>query len=147
MFILTIYTRKVKYLVFLSVYTPNNILGVVSPHPDAVDVCDKSDTQLGTHITVTEERKLEMLDCRRNFYSAPQCSHCKRCTSYGNSVRLSVTCRYCVKTTARSTVQFARSGSKMCLVFCKPKNMPQGRPLPPKILARTDLPPPDSSES
>jgi len=25
-----------------------------------------------------------------NFYSAPQCSHCKRCTSYGNSVRLSV---------------------------------------------------------
>ena len=24
------------------------------------------------------------------FYSAPQCSHCKRCTSYGNSVRLSV---------------------------------------------------------
>ena len=43
-----------------------------------------------------------------NFYSAPQCSHCKRCTSYGNSVRLSVrlsvTRRYCVKTTARSTV-------------------------------------------
>jgi len=25
-----------------------------------------------------------------SFYSAPQCSHCKRCTSYGNSVRLSV---------------------------------------------------------
>jgi len=24
------------------------------------------------------------------FYSAPQCSHCKRCTSYGNSVRPSV---------------------------------------------------------
>ena len=24
------------------------------------------------------------------FYSAPQCSHCKRCTSYGISVRLSV---------------------------------------------------------
>jgi len=24
------------------------------------------------------------------FYSAPQCSHCKRCTSYSNSVRLSV---------------------------------------------------------
>ena len=24
------------------------------------------------------------------FYSAPQCSHCKLCTSYGNSVRLSV---------------------------------------------------------
>ena len=59
------------------------------------------------------------------FYSAPQCWHCKRCTSYGNSVRLSVrlfvclsaTRRYCVKTTARSTVQFAMSGSKMCLVL------------------------------
>jgi len=25
------------------------------------------------------------------FYSAPQCSHCKRCTSYGISVRLSAT--------------------------------------------------------
>jgi len=38
-------------------------------------------------------------------------SHCKRCTSYGNSVRpsdnLSVKRRYCIKTTARSTVQFA----------------------------------------
>ena len=56
-----------------------------------------------------------------NFYSAPQCSHCERCTSYGNSVRLSVclsvTRRYCVKTTARSTVQFALSDSKMCLVL------------------------------
>ena len=58
------------------------------------------------------------------FYSVPQSSHCKRCTSYSNSVRLSVrlsvpsvTRRYCVKTTARSTVLFALSGSKMCLVF------------------------------
>jgi len=25
-----------------------------------------------------------------HFYSMPQCSHCKHCTSYGNSVRLSV---------------------------------------------------------
>jgi len=25
-----------------------------------------------------------------NVYSAPQCSHCNRCTSYGISVRLSV---------------------------------------------------------
>jgi len=31
------------------------------------------------------------------------------------SVRLTVTRRYCVKTTARSTVQFALSDSKMCL--------------------------------
>ena len=33
------------------------------------------------------------------------------------SVRLSVTRRYCVKTTARSTVQFAPLDSKMCLVL------------------------------
>ena len=58
-----------------------------------------------------------------------QCSHCKRCISYSNSVcpsvpppvclsvRLSVTRRYCVKTTARSTVQFALLDSKMCLVL------------------------------
>jgi len=53
------------------------------------------------------------------FYSAPQCSHCKRCISYTAipSVRLSVTRRYCVKTTARSTVQFALLDSKMCLVL------------------------------
>jgi len=52
-------------------------------------------------------------------YSAPQCSHCKRCISYSNSVslRLSVTRRYSVKTTARSTVQFALLDSKMCLVL------------------------------
>ena len=33
------------------------------------------------------------------------------------SVSLSVTRRYCVKTTARSKVQFALSDSKMCLVW------------------------------
>jgi len=33
------------------------------------------------------------------------------------SVCLSVTRRYCVKTTARSTVQFAPLDSKMCLVL------------------------------
>jgi len=52
-----------------------------------------------------------------SFYSAPQCSYCKCCTSYGNSVRPSVTRRYCVKTTASSMVQFALSDSKMCLIF------------------------------
>ena len=56
-----------------------------------------------------------------HFYSAPQCSHCKRCISYSNSVcpsvRLSVTRRYYVKTTALSTVQFALLDSKMCLVL------------------------------
>ena len=56
------------------------------------------------------------------FYSAPQCSHCKRCTSYSNSIRLSVRLSVClshagIKTTARSTVQFALLDSKMCLVL------------------------------
>ena len=39
------------------------------------------------------------------------------CLSVRLSVRLSVTRRYCIKTTARSTVQFALSHSKMCLVL------------------------------
>ena len=39
------------------------------------------------------------------------------CLSVRPSVRPSVTRRYCVKTTARSTVQFAPSDSKMCLVL------------------------------
>ena len=63
------------------------------------------------------------------------------------SVHPSVTRRYCVKTMARSTVQFALSDSKMCLVLYKPKSIPHGRPLPPEIFAWTDLRPPDSSES
>jgi len=36
---------------------------------------------------------------------------------FRQSARPSVTRRYCVKTTARSTMQFALSDSKMCLVF------------------------------
>jgi len=62
------------------------------------------------------------------------------------SVRLSVTRQYCVKTTAHSTVQFALSESKMCLVFEKPKNIPEGQPFPPAILAQTATLPPESSE-
>jgi len=58
----------------------------------------------------------------------------------------SVTCQYCVKMTASSMVQSALSDSKMCLVFQKPKNIPEGRPLPPEIVAQTDPPPPKSSE-
>jgi len=42
------------------------------------------------------------------------------------SVCPSVTRRYCVKTTARSTVQFALSDSKMCLVLKKPKKYSRG---------------------
>jgi len=59
------------------------------------------------------------------FLQRAQCSHCKRCISYSNSVCpsvgrsvcLAVTRQYCVKTTARSTVQFALLDSKMCLVL------------------------------
>jgi len=53
------------------------------------------------------------------FYSAPQCSHASNSVrpSVCPSVRLSVTRRYCVKTTARSTVQLALLDSKMCLVL------------------------------
>jgi len=44
--------------------------------------------QLTHAITHTRPNVKTARTCR--FYSAPQCSHCKRCTSYGNSVRLSV---------------------------------------------------------
>jgi len=86
-----------------------------------------------------------------SFYSAPQCSHCKRCTSYGNSVcmsvRPSVTRRYCVKTTARCTVHFALSDSKMCLVLKKPKKyFHAGTTHSPWNLG-SNWPPPYSSES
>ena len=60
-----------------------------------------------------------------SFLHRAQCSHCKRCISYGNAVRRSVcpsvcpsvTRRYCVKTTARSTMQFSPLDSKICLVL------------------------------
>ena len=88
------------------------------------------------------------------FLQRAQCSHCKRNARIASaviataipSVRLSVTRRYCVKTTARTTVQFAPLDSKMYLVLWKPKNIAQGRPLPPEILAPSDLPTPEDSE-
>jgi len=93
---------------------------------------------------VKTDRTVAQTRVFNSFYSAPQCSHCKRCTSYGISsvclfvrpsvslsVRLSVTRRYFVNKTAHSTVQFALSDSEMCLVLQKPKNIPQGPPNPP----------------
>ena len=44
-------------------------------------------------------------------------------------------------------MQFALLNSKIYLVLYKPKSIPQGRPLPPEILAPNDLPSPDSSDS
>jgi len=46
-----------------------------------------------------------------DFYSAPQCSHCKHCTSYSNSVCLSHA------GIVSKQLQFALSDSKMCLVL------------------------------
>jgi len=55
-------------------------------------------------------------------------------------LRPSVTRRYCVKTTARSTVQFALLDSKRCLVLYEPKNITQGRPLPLKSWLQVTYP-------
>jgi len=74
----------------------------------------------------------QLLTCYPS-YSAPQCTHCKRCTSYCNSVRLSVrlsvTRRYCVRTSARSTVQFALSQNVSSFVETK-KIFPRDDPFP-----------------
>ena len=71
------------------------------------------------------------------FYSAPQCSHCKRCTSYGHSVRLSVRLSHAGIVSKRLHV--AR-----CSLYCQIAKC--GRPLPPEILAQSDPPSPESSE-
>ena len=53
----------------------------------------------------------------------------------------SVTHRYCVKTTARSTVQFAPLDSKMCLVLQKPKKIfPRDNPFPLKFWLQVTYP-------
>jgi len=78
------------------------------------------------------------------FYSAPQCIASAvlptaiMCVYL--SVRLAVTGRYCVKTTARSTVQFVLSHSKNVSSFAETKKYSPERPLPPEILAQSDLP-------
>ena len=60
------------------------------------------------------------------------------------SVRLSVcpsvTRRYCVKTTARSTMQLAPLDSKMCLVLYKPKIFPRDDLLPLKFWLKVTYP-------
>jgi len=103
-------------------------------------------------------KPLLVLDADLAFYSARNCiasavlataipSVCLSvCLSVCPSVRPSATRRYCVKTTARSTMQFPPLDSKMCLVLYKPKNIRQGRPLPPEILAQSDLPTPEGCE-
>jgi len=54
------------------------------------------------------------------FYSAPQCSHCKRCTSYGISVRLSIRLSHAGIVSKRRHVarcSLHRQIAKMCQVF------------------------------
>jgi len=91
-----------------------------------------------------------------SYYSAPQCSHCKRYTSYGNSVclsvclavclsvclyvRPSVTRRYCVKTVASSTVKFLLSNIKICLVMSKEKIFPSDDHFPLKSWLKMTYP-------
>jgi len=83
-------------------------------------------------VSVTQPRSLQALSIatlvlsRRTFwqnterlytcYSAPRIASAVLAIPIP-TVRLSVTRRYCVKTTARSTVQFAPLDSKMCLVL------------------------------
>jgi len=68
------------------------------------------------------------------------------CLSIRPSVSPSVTRRYCVKMTACSTVQFALSQQNVTS-FVETKEYSPGTTRSPEILAQTDLPPPDSSES
>jgi len=48
------------------------------------------------------------------FYSAPQCSHCKHCTSYGNSVRPSVS-PYCL---SHASIMSRRLHVEWCSLDC-----------------------------
>jgi len=87
-----------------------------------------------------------------DFYSMPQCSHCKHCASSGNSIRPFVHLSVChtpvlCQKTAHSTVQFAQSDSKMCLVLWKPKTYSPGTTPSPWNLGSYWPTPPDNSES
>ena len=77
----------------------------------------------------------------RRYASAVLLSSCVR-----PSVCPSVTRRYCVKTTASSTMQFSPLDSKMCLALYKPKKYSPGTTPSPEILAQSDLPTPEGCE-
>jgi len=100
------------------------------PHT-GMQVCSNVQPVCPSRVTpsVTKSHKRELFTARRNARIASTVL-----PTAIPSVRLSVcpsfTHWYCSKTTARSMVQFALSDSKMCLVLQKPKNIPEGRPLP-----------------
>ena len=83
---------------------------------------------------------------RRNARIASYCSHCKRCTSYDSSVclsvYLSVTRRYCVKTTARSTARCSlHCQIAKCVWFCRnQKIFPRDNPFPLKSWLKVTYP-------
>ena len=83
--------------------------------------CMLESLDVGLLPTVMRRSRLYVNSVWSAFLQREQCSHCKRWFCYSNSVcpsvRPSVTRRYCVKTKARSTVQFAPLDSKMCLVL------------------------------
>ena len=80
-----------------------------------------------------------------SFYSAPQCSHCKRCTSYSNFVRLSI--RLSVRPSHASTVSkrlHVARGSLHCQIAkcvqfsIETKKYSRGMIPSPKTLAQSD---------
>ena len=112
---------KESFIRVLSVLTQNVPSGLVTSFAQDIDCLER-----------VQRRATKMV---KGFYSAPQCSHCKRCISYRNSVcpsvrpsvrlsirlsirlsvRLSVTRRYCVKTTAHSLHCWIAK----CVQFCR----------------------------
>jgi len=87
------------------------------------------------------------------FYSAPQCSHCKRCPSYSNSVCLSVclSVRLSHASIVSKRLHVARCSLHCqfakCVYFCSHQKYFPGTTPSPEILVQTLLPPPDSSKS
>ena len=119
------HTLQTSSLASLNVCRNNLSLGSHSFHNAAPVICNSRSSSIHSSRNPDFIPKVSQNTFFSLFYSTPQCSHCKHCTSYGNSVCLSVhlsvcpsvTRRYCVKTTARSTAQFAPLDSKICLVL------------------------------
>jgi len=80
---------------------------------------------LSAHISLTQTNKFNVMVYYYYYYSARNCIASavlataipSVCPSVCLSVRPSITRRYCVKTTARSTMHFSPLDSKMCLVL------------------------------
>jgi len=108
-----------------------------------------------------------------NFFSAPQCWHCKSWTRYGNSVRLSVRASVYLSHAGIGDqilkfvvfhTSFDNKGREVCckVSLCKTcqrqscsainclssdiKMLAGGRSLSPEILVEADPPPPEGSE-